>query len=148
MVHSSQHRFCISFLFIRFVIFQTYIFIFAETQIELYETIAEGTDVIVDGEVVFDPTETSYDILNMSSTTSNSSNSYNTFTPSSSLGSPEVDISETERETDMDVPVSPLLKLDLKNKIKLRRMAQGKHNIDVLFEQPEPERVSNFQMYI
>lgn len=104
--------------------------------------------MIVDGEVVFDPTETSYDILNMSSTTSNSYNSDYTLTPSSSLGSPEVDISETERETDMDVPVSPLLKLDLKNKIKLRRMAQGKHNIDVLFEQPEPERVSNFQMYI
>lgn len=41
-----------------------------------------------------------------------------------------------------DIDLSPLLKEEIKHKIKRRRMAEGKEEIRVEFKEPSPERVS------
>lgn len=42
---------------------------------------------------------------------------------------------------DLDFPITPLIKEEVKMKIKLRRMAEGKEELRVEFKAPEPERV-------
>jgi hypothetical protein len=39
-------------------------------------------------------------------------------------------------------PITPLIKEEVKMKIKLRRMAEGKEDIRVEFKDPEPEQVN------
>jgi hypothetical protein len=43
---------------------------------------------------------------------------------------------------DVDIDLSPLLKEEIKHKIKARRIAEGKEEIRVEFKEPSPERVS------
>lgn len=47
-----------------------------------------------------------------------------------------------EIEDDGLSPITPLIKEEVKMKIKLRRMAEGKDDIRVEFRDPEPEQVN------
>lgn len=49
---------------------------------------------------------------------------------------------EEVSEADLDIDLSPLLKEEIKHKIKARRIAEGKAEIRVEFKEPSPERLT------
>lgn len=58
------------------------------------------------------------------------------------LDSSQAFFAEEVSKTELDIDLSPLLKQEIKQKIKNRRRAEGKEEIRIEFKEPSPERVS------
>lgn len=62
------------------------------------------------------------------------------------LDSSQAFFAEEVSKTELDIDLSPLLKQEIKQKIKNRRRAEGKEEIRIEFKEPSPERVSTITM--
>lgn len=62
--------------------------------------------------------------------------------PFDDLDSSQAFFAEEVSKTELDIDLSPLLKEEIKHKIKSRRKAEGKEEIRVEFKEPSPERLT------
>ncbi|XP_033735921.1 basic leucine zipper (bZIP) transcription factor atfB-like isoform X2 [Pecten maximus] len=83
----------------------------------------------------FDPSETSIELLKLIASTSGTEDNMSPLDQISELN-------EYEEETEGDEVVSPLVKAEIKNRIRKRRQVEGKEELTELFVEPEPEQLT------
>ncbi|XP_069118034.1 uncharacterized protein [Argopecten irradians] len=104
---------------------------------DIQETPEPSAEVEVEHlQFTFDPSETSIELLKLIAETS--SGEGNT-SPLEQV----LELDDEEEETTAEEVVSPLLKAELKTRIRKRRQVEGKEEITQLFVEPEPEKLTD-----